>query len=105
MTPQEIHSAQQVGLAVLETAQQAGDDGAPSGVLFAALQAHGCTLSQFQSLMESLERKRFVLLRGLVYTMTPAGEDFTRTLKRVLSLRAASAAPTGAELAKPLSFA
>jgi len=98
MTPREIHSAQKVGLAVLETVQKAGSLGAPSGVMFAALQAHGCTLSQFQSLMESLERKRFVQLRDSVYTITPAGEEFTRTLKRVLELRAASPRATSQTL-------
>ena len=49
--------------AVLETIQEMGTDGAPSGVLFAALQTQGCTLSQFQSLMGALERAGKVALR------------------------------------------
>ena len=49
--------------AVLETIREMGKDGAPSGVLFAALQTQGCTLNQFQSLMGALERAGKVALK------------------------------------------
>ena len=38
---------QRLGLAVLETVQESGQMGAPSGHLYAALMVHGATLSHY----------------------------------------------------------
>lgn len=40
--------------AVLDSIRTAGPLGAPEGVIFAALQTQGCTLRQFQSLIDAL---------------------------------------------------
>lgn len=45
----------------------AGDMGAPGGVLYAALMAHGCTLQQFQGIMGGLERGGYVKKNGECY--------------------------------------
>ena len=42
--------------ATLDGIKAAGDMGAPAGVLYAALSAHGCRLSQFESLIGALIR-------------------------------------------------
>lgn len=40
--------------AVVESVAVAGSQGAPGGVLYSALMAHGCSLNQFQSIMGAL---------------------------------------------------
>lgn len=92
MTPTQIRTAQTIGLAVMETIQESGTLGAPSGVLFAAMQAQGCTLQQFESLMGPMLRKGFVELDALCYTITEAGTTFIADLRRTLGLPPAVAA-------------
>jgi hypothetical protein len=41
--------------AILEAVDGAGPHGAPAGVMFAAMSAHGCSHSQFTSLMAGLQ--------------------------------------------------
>ena len=53
--------------AVVETIRESGPLGAPSGVLYAALMAQGCTLNQFESLMGALVRARAVRKQGECY--------------------------------------
>lgn len=84
MTPEQIKAAQRIGLIVLEVIRDAGSMGAPSGVLYAALMSHGCTLSQYQSLMAPLERRGFVRLDADCYTLTDAGAGFLAQLQRAV---------------------
>lgn len=53
--------------AITQSVAAAGEFGAPAGVLYAALMAHGCTLNQFQSFMSYLERRGKVTRRGDLY--------------------------------------
>lgn len=53
--------------AVVSTVKESGPMGAPAGILYAALMAHGCSLSQFQSLMAGLVRAGKVTQHGDVY--------------------------------------
>lgn len=41
---------------VLEAAQVAGPLGAPSGVVYAAMSAHGMRLATYQSLLDAMQR-------------------------------------------------
>jgi hypothetical protein len=52
---------------IVESIEEAGEFGAPGGVLYAALMAHGCTLNQFHSLMGILINSGKVELRGECY--------------------------------------
>ncbi|WP_321935224.1 hypothetical protein [Paraburkholderia sp. J8-2] len=81
----QIIAAQKIGLAVLETIDDTGEQGAPSGVLYAALQAKGASLSQYQSLMEPLVRRKFLELQHDVYTMTDSGRTFMGKLRAQLN--------------------
>lgn len=85
MTREQIVAAQQIGLAVLETVAETGSHGAPAGVLYAALQAKGASLSQFQSLMAPLVSRQFLVLEHDVYTMTDGGRAFLNKLRRQLN--------------------
>ena len=57
----------QVLMAVIETVKEAGPLGAPSGPMFAAFQARGCTLSQYQQIMGALVKTGKVVLRNDCY--------------------------------------
>ena len=54
MTQEQIKAVAGICKAIVETAKEAGPMGAPGGILYAALMAHGCSFSQFQSLMGGL---------------------------------------------------
>lgn len=53
--------------AVVDSVAVAGPLGAPAGVLYSALMAHGCSLSQFQSLMGALVRLGKLRQEGDLY--------------------------------------
>lgn len=98
MTPEQITLAQKLGLAVLESIQEAGALGAPSGVLYAAMQHHGCQLSQYQSLMAPLEQRGYVNLEHDCYTITGSGVGLITNLRRTLaSVNAAHSKTTAQE--------
>ena len=68
MTESEIREAvRQIADAVVESVRVAGDQGAPGGMLYAALMAHGASFSQYQSLMGALVRAGKVTRRGDLY--------------------------------------
>jgi hypothetical protein len=53
--------------AVLDTIREMGRDGAPAGPLYLALMGMGCTLGQFEMLMDALVRTGKVRKQGDVY--------------------------------------
>lgn len=59
--------------AIIETVQEMGPDGAPAGLLFAALQGQGCTLNQFNSLMDGLVQAGRLRRNNNVYFYVPDG--------------------------------
>jgi len=80
-----INKLQIVGLAVLESIEQAGDLGAPAGILFAAMQAHGASLNQFQSIMRGLTEAGKVCMEGECYHLTQSGRQFIEILQHKFS--------------------
>lgn len=79
-----VRAIKEVTLAVLETIQEAQADGAPEGVLFAALQTQGCSLNQFQSLLQPLQDRGFIQRDGHILRITSAGNNFTSKLRQLL---------------------
>ena len=53
-TQEERAAVLQVANAVIEAVKAAGDQGAPGGVIYAALMAQGCSLEQYEVLMGTL---------------------------------------------------
>ena len=86
MTSQQVLAAARIGLALLETIAE--NPGSPGGVLYAGLMAQGCTLSQFQSIMQPMVARGFLLLEGECYTITDGGRSFCTALKARLQLMA-----------------
>ena len=84
MTVEEIAGAQRIGCAVLKAIEELGELGAPSGVLYAALMANGCTFNQFESLMAPLMLRGYVELDSDCYTITQQGKVFLARLQTVV---------------------
>ncbi len=59
--------------AITDTIKEAGEFGAPGGVMYAALMAHGCSLNQFESIMGTLVRLGKVEKRGECYFIRDGG--------------------------------
>ncbi len=59
--------------AITDTIKEAGEFGAPGGVMYAALMAHGCSLNQFESIMSTLVRLGRVEKRGECYFIREGG--------------------------------
>lgn len=53
-TAEQLHALRLIVRAVIDTVKETGDRGAPAGVLYAAMQAQGCSKNQFDSLMGAL---------------------------------------------------
>lgn len=86
---EQLELLQRVGLAVLEAITEAGEHGAPAGVLYAALMHQGMSLSQFQSFMVTLTSHQFVTLDdGHCYRINEQGKQFLLKLQRKFAVHA-----------------
>jgi hypothetical protein len=66
-TAQQLAALKAVGDAVIASVAAAGLLGCPGGILYAALMAHGCTLEQFEKLMDALVSIKQLEKRGQLY--------------------------------------
>ncbi len=76
MTAQQAKGIRQVMAGIVESAIAGGELGAPSGVVYSALMAHGCTLNQFQSLTASMVKAGIIEERGHCFHVTQRGRDW-----------------------------
>lgn len=67
LTPQQAAAMKYIVSATLDAIRAAGPSGAPGGVMYAAMMTHGCTLQQFQSLMNALVKAGKVRREGELY--------------------------------------
>jgi hypothetical protein len=67
LTPEQIQAMRLVMDAVVESVQVAGDRGAPGGVIYAAMMAHGITLAQYNAVMGGLVRANRLRRQGELY--------------------------------------
>lgn len=58
MTPtaNQLEAIRRIAAAIVETVKETGEQGAPSGIVYAALMSQGCTLDQYQSFISALVR-------------------------------------------------
>lgn len=82
MSPTQLHALATASLGIIEAVEAAGDVGAPGGVLYAAMQAHGASLNQFQGLMRTLTNPGYLTLVGDCYHSTSK----TQALKAKLTV-------------------
>lgn len=71
---------EQIGIIVLD-AVAATPDGAPSGVIYAALVGRFANLGQYQSFMGTLVSKGMLEQQGDLYLMTKPGSTFLARLR------------------------
>jgi hypothetical protein len=67
MTPAQIALLQKVVSAIKEAVKAGGPLGTPGGTLYAALMAHGCTLSQFETIVGGMVKAQILKRRGDLY--------------------------------------
>lgn len=67
MTNAQINALRAVAAAIIDSVKAAGPTGASGGVIYAALMAQGCTLSQYQSIMSGLVRAGMLTQNGDCY--------------------------------------
>jgi hypothetical protein len=68
MTQTHIQALRAIAASIQEAIEVAGPNGAPGGILYAALMSAGCSLNQFQQIMSGLERAGYVARDGECYT-------------------------------------
>lgn len=85
MSPTQIHALATASLGVIEAVEAAGEHGAPGGVLYAAMQAHGASMSQFQSLMQTLTNPGYLVLDGDCYRSTSRTQELKTKLTNSLA--------------------
>lgn len=66
-TDEQRKAIKMLGDAIVDSVRVAGGMGAPGGLLYSALMAHGCSLELFQALMGSLVRLGRLERRGELY--------------------------------------
>lgn len=82
LTPQQqLEGLQRLGLGVLEAVEEAGEMGAPGGLLYAGMMSAGASLQQFHSFMGTLTGKGMLTQDGDCYHMTDAGREFKAKLE------------------------
>ena len=67
MTKQQIAAIQAIAGIIVDVVKAAGPQGAPAGVIYAALMAHGCSLDQFNQLMGAIVGAGKLRKEGLLY--------------------------------------
>jgi hypothetical protein len=72
MTAQQIRLIRMVADAIISTVRETGPAGAPGGVIYAALMAQGCTLAQFETIMNGLVRAGQLTRDGHCYRVPEA---------------------------------
>jgi len=72
MTAQQRAALKAIGDGVVEAVKAAGPLGCPGGSLYAVLMAYGCTLEQYQQLMEALVAVKKLEKRGELYFVVEA---------------------------------
>jgi hypothetical protein len=81
MTQQQSEALRLLAAAIIEAIDAGGSIGTPSGTLYAGLMAQGCTLAQYEQLMNGLERAGMVTREGQVYRATDKGRQFAGKVK------------------------
>lgn len=85
MNPTQMRAVATVSLGVIEAVEAAGHIGAPGGVLYAAMQAQGATLQQYQAVMGTLTNPGYLVLDGDCYQSTPKTPEIKKKLTNLLA--------------------
>lgn len=67
MTNDQKKFLKQITTIILETVEEMGPDGAPAGPMYMAMMHAGCTLEQFEQLMQGMVDAGLLVKRGHCY--------------------------------------
>lgn len=67
---QALKALRAIAAGIVEVVASEGHTGAPSGVIYAAMSVHGCTLQQFEGIMGGLVAAGFLRRDGVIYFAT-----------------------------------
>ncbi len=70
---EQIAALRAIADAIVEAVKATGPMGAPGGVIYAALMASGCTLTQYETIMSAMVRSRILTRHGDLYRVAAAG--------------------------------
>src|SRR3990167_8271599 len=79
MTIEQASVLREIAGAIVEVVNRAGPMGAPGGVVYAGLMAQGCTLNQFQQIMDGMIGANLLRKRGECYFAPDCVKCFDRT--------------------------
>lgn len=85
LSASQLHELATASLGVIEAVEAGGDRGAPAGVVYAAMQAHGASFTQFLSLMSTLVRPGYLTLEDNCYRKTTTTDELKAKLTRTLA--------------------
>ena len=85
MTKDQLMVLATVSLGIIEAVAVAGEQGAPGGVLYAAMQAQGATHNQFQSIMGTMTKPGYLVLEDDCYRSTSSTPELITKLTRILA--------------------
>lgn len=66
-TNQQRDAFIRIASAIIDTVKEMGEQGAPAGIMYAALMGYGCSLNQFESIMSILVRAGKLTKHGDLY--------------------------------------
>lgn len=85
MTSAQIHALATVSLGVIQAVEAGGEQGAPAGVLYAAMQAQGASFTQFLNIMGTLVRPGYLTLEDNCYFGTATMPEIRTKLTNLLA--------------------
>lgn len=90
--PDELLAAQQIGLELLLAIKNHGDQGVPSGTLYAVLMGGGCTKAQYDNVLDTLVRRGIVTHRDHIVRAMPAAQGVIDRLRDAVRVGTAAKA-------------
>lgn len=85
LSASQLYALATASLGIIEAVEAGGAQGAPAGVLYAAMQGQGASFTQFLSLMSTLVRPGYLTLEGNCYRKTTTTEELKTKLTRTLA--------------------
>lgn len=64
---EQLMTLRRVSMAILGMIREIGRAGVPGGTIYAALMTHGCTMEQYEAIMDGLVGAKLVTKSGQLY--------------------------------------
>ena len=84
----QLYALATASLCVIEAVEAGGDQGAPAGVVYAAMQSQGASFTQFLTLTSTLVRPGYLTLEDNCYRKTTTTHELKTKLTRTFAVLA-----------------